>query len=464
MSAFWRPQAGPQTLGAFSPCGLTLMGGTRGGGKSDAAIGRHIIGAERYGNHWNGLIIRRKYNDFAEMRRRWDELIAAGLPAERIGGDQQQNFIRFANGASVCLSAVQRREQLSAFVGQQYSEITFEEATTLPFFSGALDKLRGSLRSPHGVPCRMFATGNPGGPGHNQVKETFRLGNNYNHPANTIFMENGESRVFIPSFLDDNEILCANDPGYVNRLRAISDPALRKAWIEGDWDTFIGQAFSFGPEHHCEAHPIPPNAALLSTYDWGFGKPFSWGWWWLDNDGRLYRFAEWYGWSGEADKGLRLEDSAIAEGIVERERELGIWGRQIDRLAGPDCFAKRPDYRGGGQLPPTAEAFARYGIILRPGDPSRQSKIRQFRERLRIRRDENGAVLERPMLQVYESCAQFWRTMPALCIDEEHPEDVDSEQEDHVFDEAALALQARKLNIFTDPIVGAVPASGWKVV
>ena len=123
------------------------------------------------------------------------------------------------------------------------------------------------------------------------------------------------------------------------------------------------------------------------TFDWGYGAPFSVGWWWVDADGRLFRFAEWYGWNGRPNQGLRLTDSRIAAGILERETGLGIAGRRITRLAGPDCFAKKPDYRGGGQGPATAEVFARAGLPLAPGDPSRIAKIRQFHERLRPRAD-----------------------------------------------------------------------------
>jgi len=48
------------------------------------------------------------------MRRRLDGLIMEGLPAERIGGDQQINHIRFENGADVIMAAIQRPELVNA--------------------------------------------------------------------------------------------------------------------------------------------------------------------------------------------------------------------------------------------------------------------------------------------------------------------------------------------------------------
>jgi hypothetical protein len=110
------------------------------------------------------------------------------------------------------------------------------------------------------------------------------------------------------------------------------------------------------------------------TFDWGYGRPFSIGWWWCDGDNRLYRFAEWYGWAGVPNEGLRLPDTLIAEGIKEREAKLGISNSAIIRLAGPDCWNKKPDYKGGGQGPSTEEVFSGYGIYMSPGDPSRAAQ------------------------------------------------------------------------------------------
>ncbi|UCE51990.1 MAG: hypothetical protein JSV31_22425, partial [Desulfobacterales bacterium] len=179
--------------------------------------------------------------------------------------------------------------------------------------------------------------------------------------------------------------------------------------------------------------------------------PFSVGWWWIDNDGRLYRFAELYGWNKIPDEGLRWEDSRQAEAVLEKEQQLGISERNIIRLCDPTCFNKKPDYKGGGQGPSTAEIFKNYGLILKPGDPKRELKIRQFRERLRIPKDEN----ELPMLVVYEDCKQFRRTIPSLSMDEDNPEDIDSEQEDHQYDEAALICMHRPL-VITDAQIAAM--------
>lgn len=408
------------------------------------------------------MIIRRKYKEFKEMRRRWDELKAAGLPIERIGGDTGVNTIKFDNGAQAIMVAIGSMADARDWVGHQFTEISIEECTTFPFFSGMVDVLKGSLRSPHGVPTHIFGTGNPGGPGHNEVKEYFRLGKHWKdqgfgqdvpwaHEDDT----GNQQRIFIPSFLADNRILCANDPDYVNVLMSISDPMLRAAWLEGDWDVFIGQAFSWFPQYHeiDPIWPIPAWAPVYMTFDWGYSAPFSVGWWWIDNDGRAIRCGEWYGWNGTPNQGLRMEDSEIAKGILAKEAEMNLPSDRISRLCDPTCFNKKPNYQGGGQGPSTAEVFRNVDpkrLVLRPGDPARNLKIRQFRERLKIPRENlndgsPGTITGAPMMQVYKSCRHFIRTIPTLAIDEDNVEDIDTEQEDHVYDEACHVAMARPL-------------------
>ncbi len=440
------PQPGSQALAWSCPCDIILFGGRRGTSKSDAAIGRQIKGAQDHKHNWNGIIFRRRYDDLAEMRRRWDQLIREGLPAERIGGDRQMNTIRFTNGAKVTLAAVQRFDQLDDYVGQQYTEACIEECTKFPFFQRMVNTLLGSMRSAAGVKCAIFCTGNPGGPGHAQVKEFFRI---YRNPTGSPFTLDNSTQtvVYIEGRLEENKKLVDNDPQYVQRLKSISDPILRKAWLEGDWNVEIGLAFTFIEKYHVlEGDPlIPGDATIFTTYDYGFGAPFSQGWWFVDNDGRLHRFAEWYGCTGVPGEGLRLTDEQVAEGIIEREKRLGLTGHKIVRFGSQDCFSKKPDYKGGGQGEATAEIFAKYGLVMQPADNDRAQKIRRFRERLRIKTDEQGNMIERPMLVTYRTCKDFIRTIPAIPLDETNIEDVDADSEDHCYDEAAQICLMRDL-------------------
>lgn len=48
------------------------------------------------------------------------------------------------------------------------------------------------------------------------------------------------------------------------------------------------------------------------------------------------------------------------------------------------------------------------------------------------------------MLYATKNCHDgFWRTLADLVMDENHPEDVDTDQEDHVYDEVRYACVSR---------------------
>jgi hypothetical protein len=436
----YTPQPGAQYKAFSSPCRYIFFGGARGGSKTFTLWMRHVYGAEEYGRDWNGLIVRKKFEEFNELRRVIDAWISNGLPAERIGGNNQVNEIRFANGARVRLDVARKVDDADDWQGHQYTEVSIDEGAQMSFVAGLIEKLKGCLRSPAGVPCAVFITGNPGGAGHGAIKQLFID----RAPAGEPFADTlGHWWVFIPSKLEDNAIFCAADPEYRKQLESIQDPALRRAWLDGDWAVNVGQAFEFVREYHVvEPIPIPPRAQLYSTFDWGYGAPFSWGWWFVGEEGRLYRFAEWYG-ADAMGNGLHLTDSQIADGVVERERELQLDPRDIVRLAGHDCFAAKPDYVRGGQAPSTAEVFAEKGIMMNCVHPDRKMKLRQFREYMRIPRDKTGLVINMPMVRVFPCCESFIRTVPSLCYDDNNREDIDSSQEDHVFDESCLVVQAR---------------------
>jgi hypothetical protein len=312
--------------------------------------------------------------------------------------------------------------------------------------------LRMRLRWP-GIPdmdCPFIGATNPGGIGHAFVKALW-MDNMF---PDEFLKPKDYSKTFgyIPSKAEDNPYL---DDAYWAGLQTLP-PHLRAAFRDGSWDLFKGQAFQeWSRTHHViEPFPVPQGVPLFMTFDWGFGAPFSIGWWWIDSDGRKYRFNEWYGWSGSPNVGVRLSDPEIALGIIKRENAMGycetgeqysvkVHNPHITRLCDPTCFNKKPDYRGGGQMPSTAEVFMNYGLMMKPGDPSRDLKWRQFHSHLQIPRDEDGNVNGIPMIQVYSNCNHFIRTVPALIVDPNNIEDVDTDSEDHCADESCHIMMHR---------------------
>jgi hypothetical protein len=428
-----------------------LYGGAAGPGKSHALRQEALYWATRI----DGLqvyLFRRTYPELEKNH------ILPSLHEYPLGyaryRDQKRRW-EFPNGSIIHMSHAQHEKDIFNYQGAEIHLLLIDELTTFTEFM--YDYVRARVRCTLEIPEKwqhrlpgILCASNPGGVGHEFVKRRWvDFVKPYKYKR-AVPREGGMMRCFIPGLLQDNEILMRTDPEYVHRLDALPEP-FRTAYKDGDWDIFMGQAFHFSRDHHVTPQlPIPENAQVYHTFDWGFGAPYSNGWWWADADGRLYRFGELYGWNGLPNEGIRHTDSEIAESIINREVALGLrnegdtWlsrtpRRKVLRIAGHDCWNKKPDYKGGGQGVSTMEVFSKYHLYFSKGDASRELKIRQFHERLRIH------DVAPPMVQIYSTCTQFIRTIPLLQTDPGNVEDVDTTMEDHIYDEACHIFMARPL-------------------
>lgn len=286
---------------------------------------------------------------------------------------------------------------------------------------------------------RFEAASNPGSIGHAWVKRTFISPK----PPLEIWRvgpeEGGMLRQFIPARLSDNPYLTRDDPAYADRLRGLGADNLVRAMLEGDWDIIAGQAFEkLRRDTHCiEPFEPPPDWLCFGSLDWGSTRPFSFGLWTVANgdalpDGRIYRrgamirYNEIYGWNGKPNEGLRKEAEEVAEMIRNR-----IGTRKLAYSAADPSMWK---VDGG---PSIAETMLRRGVVLRKADNKRLVGYVQVRQR--IAGDEEG-----PMLYATRNCHDgFWRTMPDIVMDERHPEDVDTDNEDHAYDDVRYACMSR---------------------
>ena len=86
-----------------------------------------------------------------------------------------------------------------------------------------------------------------------------------------------------------------------------------------------------------------------------------------------------------------------------------------------------------------AEMMEREGVFFEKGKNDRLAGKMQVHYRLSF--DDEGI----PMLYVFENCRNMIRTLPQLYYDSVSPEDVDTRQEDHLYD-------ALKYFLMSDPI------------
>ena len=78
------------------------------------------------------------------------------------------------------------------------------------------------------------------------------------------------------------------------------------------------------------------------------------------------------------------------------------------------------------------------------GSGSRRAGAERLRTLLAGARPDETGLRERPGLFVFSTCRQFIRTVPVLPRDARDPDDVDTEAEDHVYDETRYRVMARK--------------------
>ena len=139
------------------------------------------------------------------------------------------------------------------------------------------------------------------------------------------------------------------------------------------------------------------------------------------------------------DKKLQLEESKLVEQAKRiREAEQNdplLRGRVIHGVADPAIF----DESRGESIAAMMERSPHF-LHWQPGDHTRLAGKMQFHYRLRFAPDG------RPMLQVFSSCKHFIRTLPNLVYDESNVEDIDTRQEDHIYDECRYVLMEHPIS------------------
>lgn len=400
-----------------------LFGGAAGGGKSYGQITDALLYALKYAGS-KQLILRRS---FPELER---SLIAASLSLYPAAVCKYQNTKRkwnFVNGSAIEFGYCDAEKDVYRYQGAEYDVIRFDELThfTQEQYLYLLSRVRGI----NSFPKSVKSTANPGGIGHTWVKQRFLDGKT---PDKVYSDENGHSTVFLPSLIQDNSFLMKNDPLYLKRLEQLPEKE-KKALLYGDWDIFEGQVFSEwrnNPQgyltrqytHVIKPFAIPKEWRRFRSFDFGYAKPFAVTWFAVDHDGRAYLYRELYGCTGTPDTGIKWTAQQIANEILKIEREQEC-GHRITGIADPAIWNATGSEEGS-----IAEMMQACGVYFEKGKNNRLAGKMQVHYRLAI--DKTGL----PMLYVFQTCRNTIRTLPLLTYDPSNPEDVDTRQEDHIYD------------------------------
>ena len=212
----------------------------------------------------------------------------------------------------------------------------------------------------------------------------------------------------------------------------------------GDWGIDGGQVFEEwidDPNHYKDRYwthvidpfDIPKYWKVWRSFDFGYSKPFSVGWYTADPDGTIYRIRELYGCTGTPNEGVKWNPDKIGEEIhrIETEDPL-LKGRRIMGVADPSIF---DESRGES----VAAMMERRYVWFEGADNHRIAGKMQCHYRLAF--DENGV----PQFYVFRTCKHFIRTIPLLKYDEKDVEDIDTDLEDHIYDEWRYMMMERPI-------------------
>jgi len=412
-------------------------GGARGGGKSWAVRAKAILLCCKHPGI-KVIIIRRTYKELMNNHIEPLRKMLNGV-AKYNGTDK---LFKFPNGSILSFGYCYTDADLGQYQGAEYDVIFFDEAGQLQ--ERWIKEINVCVRGVNLFPKRSYYTLNPGGPSHAYFKRLF-IDRQFKAD------ENPEDYSFIQALVQDNDALMQTQPEYLRELENLP-PKLREAWLYGKWDVFSGQFFEdFRTEpdsdkgdifvnkqqrmwtHVIDPFDIPKGWSIYRSYDWGYAKPFSCGWYAVDYDGIIYRILELYGCTDTPNEGVKwTTDRQFSE--IKRIEEEHPWlkGRNIIGIADPSIW----DASKGESV---AETATRHGVIFTPGDNQRLAGWMQCHYRLQF--DENGI----PMFYCFSSCEQFIRTIPTLIYDDHKVEDLDTDGEDHIADEWRYMCMSRPL-------------------
>jgi hypothetical protein len=279
------------------------------------------------------------------------------------------------------------------------------------------------------------------------------------------------TRVFIPAFYSDNVEMLKFDPHYLERSILPIGGAKARQLAYGDWESNDGMMF--GPdweaEHivkasdttlldarvHAAADPAvarraaragrwrpPQSATIYGSIDYGYGAPWSFHLHAILPGGHIRTFFEFY------KAGVR--DSEQARMIrIAIERLMASAGDGGCGMQLPEWLVYDPqmdnDRSEVGLTESISDVYKKeitdgLGVQLIAGaKSSRLSRIQRTKDALAPAPDGF------PWWQITDACEHLIRTLPELPTDQDDPEAIDEEAEDHAWEECGRFLEHRPI-------------------
>jgi hypothetical protein len=180
------------------------------------------------------------------------------------------------------------------------------------------------------------------------------------------------------------------------------------------WDPTGSDRYGMG--HVCDPFPVPPDAPIFRAADFGLADPTVMLWAFVDDDGTIYVFREYYQPDGISYR-WHAEQCAHLEG---RRVVDGEWSGGEPVEAG-----------WGDHLPDALQAFAAVGLQMGHAENGKKDVnggVDRVRDRLRLRSDH------RPRLKVFSSCVNTIREMSGYVLDPQRRDEQPRKLHDHTCD------------------------------
>jgi phage terminase large subunit len=406
-----------------------LFGGAAGGSKSHW-LRWHLI---KKCLRWAGLRTLLLRRQFTELEQTHLLAIRTEVPRELARYVSNVHRLEFPNGSILQFGHCNTDADFASYLSTEWGAIGVDEATQ--FTPYQLTMLPSRLRTT--IPdyqTQYCLASNPGGPGHLWLKSRFleKVVDPEEHPG-----YQPEQWQYIPSRVQDNPYLTE---GYVDRLRQLPEHA-RRAYLEGDWDVFSGQAFGeWRASHHIKAFEPPADWRWFGGMDWGYSNPGCVLFLAAGADRDIYVRQELY-WRKKTPYEVGFMIGTLAKALPQLEYVAGDSAMWAVNDGGPtvaeDVQKGITDAIGHDRALP---------LVAAPKGPGSRAAGKQLvHDALRFTPAADGTVptWAGAKLRVHPACRNLIRTLPALPVDPDSPEDVDTEAEDHAYDALRYALMSR---------------------
>lgn len=370
----FRPAPGAQAAALAAAERDVLIGGAKGMGKSDILV----VGAARYAHRplHHALLVRTTWGEVQELIDRSQRYYPRLDP--RPAWDGENRRWRFpapdgvSLGARVQFAYVDDVADIERVQGREWSYIGYDEMGKQRN-AAVPDMLLKELRCKDKSIVRMFrASANPGQAGHTWIKRRYIIpcGADGSRVVQVpVKLPDGTAyhytRRFVPGRVWDNPVY-AEDREYLAQLASLPE-VLRRQLLYGDWDAGEGLALDELDErrHFVRPFEIPAHWVQYGAFDWGFDHPWVFGWYAVNEDGRIYKI--------DTITGRKQPPWRIAEEIRRKV--------PVDRLhyiaAGHDIWNER---RAEGFDGPTIqEQLAAAGVVMSKANISRVQGLSTLR-------------------------------------------------------------------------------------